>query len=202
MSEKEAKQKLKDGWIHVLVTFQIVGKPAKHVDESLKAFLEAIKKDERIYWLEQHVDKAQKTEDSKDNEEFFSAFAEVDLLVQNLETLNWLCVNYMPATVEVIEPHDFELSGLDVQNWVGDVLARLHQISAAYKQQTAEVDFLKSNFNTLMRNVILLSLAKGPKKLSELVKDTTLVEKVTEAHLKKLLTEGKVVEKKGVYHLK
>ena len=197
MKEKEAQEKLKQGWIHLLVTFEIIGKPKEHVEKALKDFLDVVKKEERIGWLKEHIEPAIKTEN-----DFFSSFAEVDLLVKDFDTAAWLAINFTPSTIEVIEPSEFHMPALQVQNWMNDMLSRLHQVGAAFKQQTSYLEYLKENFRELVRNSILLSLSRGPKNLKQLSHETTMVEAALKEHLDKLVKEKKVIHKKGVYSLK
>jgi hypothetical protein len=197
MSEKEAKDRLKKGWVHILVTFEIIGKPASHVDSSLRTFLDTIKKEDRVYWLEEHVEPAIKN----DKDDYCSAFAEVDLLVKNLETATWLAMNYTPASIEIIEPTEFEMPALDIQNWINDLLSNLHNISISYKKQTSEMEFLRHNLTQLIHNTILLSLGRSAKKMPEIAKDTSLTKDTLEPQLKKLVNDGKVKEQKGIYSL-
>lgn len=197
MAADDAKTKLKDGWIHLLVTFEVIGKPKEHVEKAITDFLAALKKQtDKVHWLEEHVEKAEKGEG-----DFFNTFAEVDMLVKNLETVTWLSVNYTPASIEVIEPTEYKLSALDVQNWQNDLLAVLHQVSMQYKRQTSQLEFLKTNFTQLIGNSILLSLARSAKTLEQLNKDTSLTTETLEPHLKKLIEDKRISEQKGVYSL-
>ena len=196
MNEKQAKEKVKEGWLHVLVTFEILGKPAAHVDSSLKLYLDEIKKDDRLAILKTHIGKAEKRDDN-----FFSAFAEADIIAKDLDTLTWLAVNYTPATIEIVEPDNFELKALDLQNHFNDLLARLHTIGVSYKNQTSHLEHLKQNFTKLIHNLIFMSLAQGPREVAKIAKETTLAEKLVSDQLKILLKDKRVAEKKGVYSL-
>jgi hypothetical protein len=196
MNEKAIKEKLKQKWIHVLVTFEVLGKPKEHVNESLKTFLAQVKKDERIAVINEHIGAAVKQDD-----EYFSAFAEADALVKNFDALTWLCINFTPAALEIVEPDEFALRALDVQNHFNDLLARLHTIGTVYKSQTGQLEYLKENFTSLVHNILLLSLSHGPKTIAQVSKDTTLVDKLVEDRLAHLVKEKKVVQKKGVYSL-
>ena len=73
-SKDSTQEKMERGWIHILVTFEIIGKPAKHVDETLQKFLGTIKEDPRVHWINEHVGKAKKTEG-----EYFGSYAEVEI---------------------------------------------------------------------------------------------------------------------------
>ena len=194
--QKEGKEKLKLGWIHVLATFEIVGKPKEHVDKSSKQLLETLGKEERLFIIEKNFGKAKATGDN-----YFAAFAEVDLLVKDIETITWIAVNFTPSAIEIIEPLKFTFTALDIQTWSNDLLAHLHQVGFTYKTQSSEMAFLKHNLRQLIDNTMLLSLARSPKNFQALCKDTSLSKETAEPHLKALIEAKRVVEKAGLYIL-
>lgn len=195
-AEKNAKEKIKAGWIHALVMFEIIGKPKEHVDDSATKLIDTLEKDERIIFLEKNFGKAKATEDG-----FFAAFAEVDLLIKDIETMTWLAINFTPSTVEIIEPLSFTFDARELQTWYNDLLAHLHQIGYSYKTQTSELQFLRHNLSQLINNTLLLSLARSPKNLESIGKDTSLTKDTIEPHLKKLIEQKKVKDKAGLYML-
>lgn len=193
----DAKKRLQEGWIHILVTFEILGKPKEHVDKTLLEFLNTVEKEERIDFLEKHVEPAMKNE----QDDYFSAFAEVDMVVKNVDAMVWLAMNFTPASIEVIEPANFKFSALDLQNWMNDLLSKLHMIGIDYKQQASKLEYFRENLSLLIENTIVLSLARQPKKLPELSKDTAILGEALKQHVEKLLKEKKIAEKSGVYYL-
>lgn len=195
-AEKQAKEKLKAGWIHALVMFEIIGKPKEHVDTSAEKLLEVLEKDERVIFLEKNFGKANKTEDG-----YFAAFAEVDLLVKDVESLTWLAINFTPSTVEIIEPLSFKFDARELQTWYNDLLAHLHHIGYTYKTQNSEMQFVKHNLAQLINNTLLLSLARSPKNIEAIGKDTSLTKDTIEPHINKLIEQKKVKEKAGLYML-
>lgn len=196
LSMADVKKKLQEGWIHVLVTFEIIGKPKDHVVKALKDFLVAIKKDKRFEFLEEHVEPAVEADSG-----FFSTFAEVDMVAKDFESLTFLAFNFTPASIEVIEPASFKLSSRELQNWLNDMLSSLHAVSFQLKQQKTHLEHLKIQLQGLIENTIIMSLARGAKKLPELSKDTTLTEDTLKQLLPKIKESKKIVEKKGVYSL-
>jgi len=182
------------------VTFQIQGKPKKHVEETLKKYIDKVGKEEDIKIENSHFEKAEKQED------FWSSFAEIDIIVTNLEKFTWLCTNFMPASIEVLEPSNFEFKNNELQNWLNDFLARLHQVDAIAKQTHNLNKVLNNNINTIIKNFILV-LLKGkisdPEKLAKLIgiplNVTTkfLDLMVKEEVLKKNKEEYELVKKQG-----
>jgi len=177
------------------VTFQIQGKPKKHVEETLKKYLEKVGKEEEIEIKSTHIEKAEK------QGELWSSFAEVDVLVNNLEKFTWLCVNFMPASIEILEPAEFQFKNNELQNWLNDVLSRLHQVDSIAKQTNNLNKILDKNVNTIIKNFIII-LLKGkiniPRKLAKLI---GIPLDVTNKFLELLVKEKIIKKKKGEFEL-
>lgn len=148
------------------VTFQIQGKPKKHVEETLKNYVNKVGEDEDIEIVKSHFEKVEKQED------LWSSFAEVDIKVKSLEKFTWLCINFMPASIEILEPAEFSFKNNELQNWLNDVLSRLHQVDAIAKQTHNLNKVLNDNINTIIKNFIIV-LLKGkitsPDKIAKLI---------------------------------
>lgn len=194
--EELAKKRLKEGWLHVLATFEVIGKPKEHVEETIQQLVETVKKEETIQVLEEHIDDAVATEN-----DFFSTFAEVDMMVKNVETLTWLAANITPATIEIIEPLNFSFTAGDMQGWINDVLSTMHSIGYAHKTQNAELQFIKGQLRTLVENTILINLAKGAKAPAAISKETSIDLKAVEAHLGALEKAERVKKDGELYTL-
>ena len=55
LSELEINEKIEeDGMLRVLVTFEVAGKPAKHVDNTLDTYVDKLKEDKAIHFLNVH----------------------------------------------------------------------------------------------------------------------------------------------------
>ena len=119
MKESHIREHLQKGWIRCIVTFEIVGKPAKHVETALAGFLDNIKKDHRIAIIQEEILPPEEMEDG-----MFSAIAEEEILVKNLETLTWLSINFSPASIEILEPTELEVQSRDITNWLNDSFSK------------------------------------------------------------------------------
>ena len=196
-TEAEAKKLIKEGWIHVLITLEVVGKPQEHVDKTIADLCAAVAKEEdKVRVLEQHIEESAATED-----EFFSTFAEIDFLAKNVETLTWIAANYTPASIEIIEPLDFNFSAGDLQLWYNDILHTMHSIGYAHKTQNAELAHYKEQLVKLVENCILLSLTRGPKTPAQLGKDTALELEAVNTTLKRLTAAKRIKMSGEVYSL-
>jgi len=142
------------------IVFEIVGNPKEHVIETINRYLTSIKQEEGITFKKEYI------ADVEERDGLWSTFAEVELIVPDLDKLTWLCVNFTPASVEILEPAEFHLTDKQVSDWQNDLLALLHEIGAHAKNMTSENDLLKVNINRLIRNSIILALKHAPQGMS------------------------------------
>jgi hypothetical protein len=167
MEEKDIRESLKKGWVRAIVTFEVAGKPASHVEKALKNYLDLLQKDERIEFLELDQEEAIEHEDG-----MFSAFAEIDMIVKNLETFNWICVNFSPASIEIMEPAEKRVTASEVTHWMNDLLAKIHEIGMNYRNERHANEHLTTAMNQLIRNSVLICIRGKTQTKDEISKET------------------------------
>src|SRR6056297_2970226 len=114
-SEKEElAEKMESGALRVLVTFEVVGKPKAHVEKSLDEYLTNLKKDERITIVTEERGEAE------EQEGFWSTFAESEMIINDLGTVIWLCINFSPASIEILEPENKTMTAPALTAWIND----------------------------------------------------------------------------------
>jgi len=122
--------------IHSIV--EIAGFPKEHVEETIKKVIEKLKQEKDMEVVEVEI------AESKENKEMWSAFAELELRINSLEKLIYFCFNYMPSTLEVIKPEQFEFDALRITELFNELLSKLHQYEVVSKQLYAENLVLKN----------------------------------------------------------
>jgi len=153
MKTKEIKELLYKGYLHTNIIFEIVGKPKEHIENTLKAYIENIKQDEELHIVNEEFESAEEMEEG-----VFGAVAELEIILPNIEKLNWLCINFSPASVEILEPDKKTITQKEIGDWTNDLLSRLHEIGMIQKNLKGQFDVLVKNFNAMTRNAIILSL--------------------------------------------
>jgi hypothetical protein len=116
LDEKEKK-------IRAHLIFEVIGKPKEHLVKALEQILEKLEQEKGV---EIENKKVNEPVEMKNQEEFFSDFAEAEILVEDITTLNALMFKYMPAHVEIISP---ELIALQNNGWneiFNDMLRKIH----------------------------------------------------------------------------
>lgn len=134
MSLKNEKKK-----IRVALVLEMIGRPAEYLTESMNKILEQMKEEKGVEIISKEI---KEPTELKDNKEFFSTFAEVEVEVEEIAYLAILIFKYMPAHIEVIEP---ELVALTNNGWndiLNEIARRLHgydEVARVLHYQNAEL---------------------------------------------------------------
>ena len=177
---------------------EVLGKPKEYVDESLKGFVEKLKADDNYEVVDEEYADIKKEEE----QELWAAFAELEVKAGKIEELIRFCFDYMPSTIEVIEPKELKYSDMDVSHFLNDLQGRLHQVDMVAKQVKFEGDQIKKSMSGLLKNFLFILLSKGNLTSEQLSKLTGVHKEKLEDFLDKLIDEGKVDLKEDIYFIK
>ena len=164
MDQYELEEKIGKGYMHCRVIINIVGKPKEYVETILSRVLERLKDEKGVDILEKKV------YPGKEQDNFFSAFSDVEILLRDFPTLNRICFIYMPASLESIKPENFRLPALEIGNFVNDLLSMMQESDLKLKSSNASNEILERNLRNLLKNSLLNSLDSGKKSVEELSK--------------------------------
>ena len=195
LSRKEIKEKVDNGWLRTTVMFEIAGNPKQHVEDTLKMYLDNIAQDESIITLQEDLEDAVEVEDQG----VYSVAAEVDYLVYGLDKLTWFAFNFMPASIEITQPGELTFADRDFNNWMNDLLAKLHEVNTTHTGLKTEHQALVKNLNAAIRNIIFLAVEGGGKTPSEISAKAGMSEDSLQKFLDKMVKEGKLSENDGRY---
>ncbi|HII29803.1 hypothetical protein COT48_01545 [Candidatus Woesearchaeota archaeon CG08_land_8_20_14_0_20_47_9] len=156
------KAMMKPGSVIARVIVEVIGKPRSFVDESIAAEIKQVKTLETSRLLKKRVFKTKK------KKTFYSGFAELTLLFDDIRSMMDFCFDYMPSSIEVIEPGTVAVQEVELSNFLNDVLARLHNMDMIIKTTKTESRILNETSRRLLLNLVILSLRKGPKSLDQI----------------------------------
>lgn len=188
MNKKEIKAAVEAGQIHCRIMFQVVGAPKEHVEQTLKSYIATIESGKEYTIIDADYSPAEK------EDQFFSAFVDVDMLVKNPDALTELCFNYMPSSIEFIDPKEVIYKRKQLDSWFNDLLAKLHEISMLSKQVAAQNKTVVTNMNNLIKNAIVFGTEHG-KTVAEIAKSLGMSTQNLEPFFKALIKEGRLSEK-------
>ncbi len=177
---------------------EVLGKPPEHVDQSLKDYMEKIKKSKNYEIVKEKYAQIQKQE----KQELWSNFAELEIKTGKVEHLTSFCFEYMPSMIEVLEPEEISWSEQEFSVFLNDLQSRLHQIDLIAKQVKAENDQLKRNQASLLRNYIMVLLSHNNLTSEQLSQLIGVNKDKLEDYLDLLIDEDKIGLKEKIYFLK
>lgn len=188
--EDEIYEKLERGAVRTIITLEVVGKPKKYVEDSLKQYVENLKKDARITFIKEHF------EEAVEEDKMWSAFSEIEVVVNELSTLVWICINFSPASIEIVEPGEKTLSAAEITAWINDLLSKLHEVSAVHREILQKNAKLNESLNALIKNAIVTSLESRALTAQDIAKKVGIHHKQLEPFFTNLV-ENKRIKYEG-----
>jgi len=190
------KELLEDKWILARLILQIAGSPKEHVEETLKKLVEDIKKYKEIKLIKSQLEEATEQEDK-----IWTAFAEVEIVTKNLPLLTAFCMEYMPSSVEILEP-DVPLANANMTtNFLNDLLSKIHEFSMQLKNANAKIEILNKNASALMSNLIFYVTKDTERTIEDLEKHVGVKKEQLKPFIEKLVHAGKLKESEGKYSI-
>lgn len=122
--------------ITIKAIIEIVGAPKEHVEKTVKLVVDKIK--ERNIEIINHS-----IAEVKQIKQFWSSFVEADLKFDKFDSLLGFCFDFMPSSVELISPDKIEFGTMDFNNYLNDILARIHRYDMVLKQLNAQNILMK-----------------------------------------------------------
>jgi len=127
--------------IHIRCIIEIAGFPKEHIEKTMNDIIEMLKKEENFQFIKADV------EEVKENNKMFSTFAEVELKLNNLSGLIHLSYHYMPSSIEILAPDEFETKMGEMNDFFNDLIERIHRNDMAMKNLFAENHLLKKRLS-------------------------------------------------------
>jgi glutamyl-tRNA reductase len=194
MEQKQIKSKIADGYLYLRVILEIVGTPKEHVEESLKEYVKKIKADKTYTIIKEKSEKAEKQENG-----LFSAFSEMEMLMKDTSLLLNFCFDYLPSSIEVIEPEKLIIKNSDFGDFMNDLLARTITLNTTVIQTTERNQFYVKNTAVLLRNFIVVLLSSKPMTIKQISPYLGVKEEDVKKVIDVLINEKKVKKDGEVY---
>ena len=125
--------------IKAKVISEVLGSPQEHVDKTLNLLLEKLKERKELDIGNEKLFQAEKIE----GKPLFSGFIEYEINVETLSELSGFCFDFMPSSIEILEPDELKTSSVSFGELFNEILARLHQNDMFLRNTIAELTFLK-----------------------------------------------------------
>ena len=196
MNKNEIMEAVEEGGVHFTAIFEMVGKPKEHVEKAFNDYIDSLKKDSSFTIVESDVAEVSEVEES---DSLFSTFCEMEVVSRSFSQVYDFCFKYMPASIEIIDPSDLDISASDATGLINDFIAKMHERDMDTKKANQTMRLLTQNINILVENLTMLALRFKPMKVEEVAKATGVDKEKIPLFLEKLVKENKVSEKDGTY---
>ncbi|MFA4887663.1 MAG: hypothetical protein WC595_05605, partial [Candidatus Nanoarchaeia archaeon] len=107
------------------------------VDETMKRVVEKLKTEEGFKVLKETVVPAEKVK------EMFSSFCEVEVKLTDLGKLNYLCLHYLPSSIEILDVENVTFTTREFTQYLNDLIAVVHQYNMLVANANAQNQMLK-----------------------------------------------------------
>jgi hypothetical protein len=198
ISKKEVEERLTNEAFLARAIFEMVGKPKKHIESALKDYVQRFSKEEGFGLVSYEVHDAEKYEGSKD---LYSTFAEVEFVAKDHLALLNFCVDYMPASVEVLEPERLHVDANYLSNLLTELVGRMHLIDGEFKKVVAKTNVLTQSLNIMAQNSILILLNMGPRTAEKISEVVGIKTDQLDVYLNKLVEDKKISKTGDTYTL-
>ena len=109
--------------IKAVMIFDIIGKPPEHLTETLESIINKIDEEKGVCVKEKKINEPVLMKDQKD---FYTSFAEIEVEVEEILYLVTLMFKYMPAHIEILHPELIALTNNGWNDILNELTRRLH----------------------------------------------------------------------------
>ncbi len=151
----------KNGPVRAIMILEVIGRPPEHLVETLGNLIEKIgeekgvcvvdkKINEPIFMKLQNSDENKSQQDlAKEQKDFYSSFAEIEVEVEEVLQIAMLMFKYMPAHIEIIEPEYVSLTNNGMNEVFNEIVRRLHSYDEIARILEVEKNILEKKLREI-----------------------------------------------------
>ena len=136
--------------VNAILILDVIGMPPEHLVESLEKLIEEIDKEKGVRVKMKDIKQPTLMKEQKD---FYTTFAEVEVEVDDVLNLAILLFKYMPAHLEIISPEVIAISNNSWNDILNELTRRLHAYDEIARIMQNEKVFLLKKINELGGNL-------------------------------------------------
>src|SRR3989339_299348 len=109
--------------IRVMMIIEVLGRPPEHLIETLNNLIEKINSEKGVKVVDKKISEPNPLQNQ---ENLFTAFAELEIEVEEVLLITMLMFKYMPAHIDVLYPEDLQLTNHELNDILNELTRRLH----------------------------------------------------------------------------
>jgi len=153
--------------IKAIAIINIVGRPADYLKEVMTKVVEHLKNEKGLVIKKERVeepvlikDKIGEIKKTTGEKDVFGTFCEVEIEFKDFSKLLGFMIDYMPTSVEIIEPPEIKINLHDVNAFISDFMAKLHTYDEVTKKLKLERDVLINQVKSMMKSRVRVEEVK------------------------------------------
>ena len=104
----------------VRMVLEVLGTPKEHVEKTIKLIMERFREEEEVKVISAKAYEAEKVK------AFWSTFCDLEFQIESVEKLINICFNYMPSSLEIVDPSELNIKVNQMNNILNDLMSKLH----------------------------------------------------------------------------
>jgi len=141
---------MSDQKIKAQFIFEMLGKPADHLKQTLEELLDKLDEQKGIEITSKAIHDPKPFEkEGKQIEGLFTTFADVEIDIDNTDLLIAITLNMLPAHVEVLEPQELKFTNFDLSKILSELTIKMHKYDEVAKALAMERNQLVNQINEL-----------------------------------------------------
>ena len=109
--------------IKAIIILEVIGKPPEHLTETLESMIKNIDSEQEVRVVEKKINEPVLM---KENKEFYTSFAEIEIEVEEIMRLVGLMFKYMPSHIEIISHEFIALTNYSWNDILNETIRWLH----------------------------------------------------------------------------
>jgi len=149
---KSKSIKMAEDKIKAMFIFEIMGRPPGHLEKALEEYLKKLGENKGVEITRKEIHKPKPIE-KEGAEGFFTTFAEVEVVVDNLNLIFDITLNMLPAHAEILEPQELRLKNFDLSGVISNLSIKLHKYDEIAKTVTMERNILAKRLQEMQEKI-------------------------------------------------
>jgi len=149
--------------VRAIMIVEMAGKPAQHVKEVLANHIAVL---DKVNDLRVHTIKISEPKEIENSNGLFTCFAEADFESDNFARLSETMFDFMPSSVEIIEPARVNLEAAHATDLLNNISGRMHRYDEIAKIAQFRIKQLEEELRVLKESSNKESIKKPSKKKS------------------------------------
>ena len=141
------KKEMETKGVRAAMIIEIIGKPPEHLTETLDNIIKQMDEEKGVVIKEKKINEPVLMKEQKD---FYTGFAEIEVEVEEIFDLTMLMSKYMPAHIEIIYPELIALTNNGWNDILNELVRRLHMYDEVARVMQVEKGILEKKLREVM----------------------------------------------------